>query len=299
MKQTGPTSGSTDDSRDRMRAVNRRQKEYYDARVRSRQAPNEKRLIPNANRATNLWAQLRRRMIICGKEIGLDEYLYSMHERWMSDLEGRSVLDLGCYDGNQLSLWIAERCGQYTGIDLSEQAVDILNGKLAERNLTNARALAIDLLDGALPENSIDVVYAQGVIHHFNDLEVALGELCRIMKPDAVLITVDPMMTEPINRICRAIYRPFQSNAAWEWPFTRKTFRLLDRYFEIDEMHGYFGMSKLGFPLMAVPLLDRAGKAVSRWGAEFDHAHAAHFGIPFYLCWKVTMKLRARAGTAA
>jgi len=114
------------------------------------------------------------------------------------------------------------------------------------------------------------------------------------MRPDGIVITVDPMMTDPLNRFFRILYRPFQSNAAWEWPFTRKTFRMIEQYFEIEELQGYFGMARLGFPLMTVPGLAGVGQKVSQWGLEFDKRWARDLGLPFYSCWKVTMKLRVR-----
>lgn len=277
-----------------MRKINLKQKKYYESRINRSKNAAVGKVVPAANWATNVWAFLRGAMLAFGKEVGVESDILASHRCWTEDLENKAVLDLGCHDSNQLSLWIAERCKTYTGLDLSESAVAALNEKLAARNLDNARAVAQDLLDGGIPANSVDVVYAQGVMHHFYDLDEALQELVRVLRPGGIVVTVDPMMTEPVNRVFRFLYRPFQSNAAWEWPFTRKTFRTLGRYFEIEEMHGYFGIAKLGFPLMAIPGLRPIGRMVSRWGAKFDKTHASRFGFPFYLCWKVTMKLRAK-----
>lgn len=282
------------DSRARMRQVNLTQKAYYESRFGRKEQRASRKIVPAANWVTNLWAFLRATMLAFGREVGVGDRVLSQHGDWLEDLGGKTVLDLGCFEGNQLSLSIAERCGSYIGLDLSEKATAALTRKLEARNLANARAIAGDLLDGALPADSVDVVYAQGVLHHFSDFEEALKELARIMRPGGVIVTVDPMMTEPVNRFFRILYRPFQSNAAWEWPFTRASFRLIERYFEIDEMQGYFGMARLGFPFMAIPGLRRLGRAVSRRGAAFDDRHASQFGLPFYFCWKVTMKLRVR-----
>lgn len=78
----------------------------------------------------------------------------------MGDISDSNVLDLGCFDGNQLSLWIAERCKKYIGLDLSENAISVLNRKLEAGKLNHAKAIAEDLLDGKQPAISVDVVYA-------------------------------------------------------------------------------------------------------------------------------------------
>jgi len=277
-----------------MRGINRKQKQYYESQFVKPGAQQRHKRLPAANRLTNVWALLRRGMLRSGNRIGVNDLVFSLHRRWMGDLGDATVLDLGCFDGNQLSLWIAARCREYIGLDLSENAIAVLNEKLAAEKLQNARAIAADLLDGVLPADSIDLVYAQGVVHHFQDLDEALRELARVMKPGGTIVTVDPMMTEPFNRFFRVLYRPFQTNAAWEWPFTRRTFRTIERYFEIEEMQGFFGLARFGLPLLAVPGLRWAGRRLSQWGLEFDRRHARQFGFWFYFCWKVTMKLRLR-----
>jgi len=292
--QSGEAKVAKSPSKVRMRQINRKQKEFYESRFADRKGTEQRKTVPAANWVTNFWASLRNHMLRCGKRVSMDTFVFSLHRRWMGDISDSNVLDLGCFDGNQLSLWIAERCKKYIGLDLSENAISVLNRKLEAGKLNHAKAIAEDLLDGKQPANSVDIVYAQGVVHHFRDLEEALKEIARIMRPDGIVITVDPMMTDPLNRFFRILYRPFQSNAAWEWPFTRKTFRMIEQYFEIEELQGYFGMARLGFPLMTVPGLAGSVKKVSQWGLEFDKRWARKLGLPFYFCWKVTMKLRVR-----
>jgi SAM-dependent methyltransferase len=277
-----------------MLAVNVRQQDYYESRheaKRSGLGAAERA----ANEATRAWTWLRRRIIRVRMAAAVDDYLLDLHRRWLGDLTGKRVLDLGCFDGNVLSLWLAERASEYVGIDLSEHAVAALNRKLEERGLTTARAEAIDLLANPWPDASFDVVYAHSVLHHFADLDVVLAELRRILRPGGVVVTLDPLKTEPLNRLARALYRPFQTDRDWEFPFDRAALRVFERHFRIEERRGLLGAVKLALPLLLVPGLARSGKRLAARLLAFDDKHARTASLGFYMSWLVAMKLRPRA----
>ena len=276
-------------SREKMIEINAVQKDYYESKFSAKSVKDEA-----ANEATKSWTRMRQTMMSLGRDVGLADYIFPMHQKWLGDISQSKVLDFGCFAGNELSLWIAENAGNYLGIDLSDGAIGELNAKLKTAGLSpdKAKAERCDILSNTFDDNMFDIIYAQGVLHHFMDMDEILNELSRILKPGGMIITIDPMMTEPVNRIMRYFYRPIQTNKQWEWPFTRKTFRLIESYFEIDQLQGHFGMVKLGFPLMMVPGLRGIGKKISEFGFSFDNKYARKFNIPFYLCWKVTMRLR-------
>jgi 2-polyprenyl-3-methyl-5-hydroxy-6-metoxy-1,4-benzoquinol methylase len=278
-------------SRQKMLQINIGQKDFYESRFEARAVgkPTEERA---ANLPTNVWTWIRHRVKDMRKSSGVDENLYALHREWMSTLKDACVLDLGCFTGNPLSLWIAENCADYTGIDLSEQAIAVLNAKLRERQLIHAHGYAQDFLANSYPDNHFDFVYAFSVLHHFEDISVILAELHRVLRPGGMVISVDPLMTEPLNRLVRMLYRPLQTDRAWEWPFDRETFRLLKRYFEIADMQGFIGMVKLGFPFQMIPGLGGLGRTIGRWGLKFDNKYARQLGSPFFLCWQATLYLR-------
>ena len=283
------------DARLHMLETNVRQKAYYEARFAG---PVVQETVRQSDQQPNLptraWYSVRSRLQEWRYASGVNDYVYAQHRAWMSDLEQARVLDLGCSRGNYLSLWIAEHCAEYIGIDLSEPAAAYLDRRLRERGLANAHAYAQDLLANSFPDEHFDVVYAQSVLHHFKNKAVMLQELQRLLKPGGVVIAIDPLMTEPLNRIARTLYRPFQSDRAWEWPFSYSTFSLLQHYFEIAEMQGFMGMTKFGLPFYLLPGLGGVGRAIGNWGNGFDATYARRPGIPFFLCWMATLRLRKR-----
>jgi hypothetical protein len=60
------------------------------------------------------------------------------------------------------------------------------------------------------------------------------------------------METAFLPRLVRSAYRPFQSDADWEWPFNKQSFKTIEKHFEIQGIQGMMGWSKWG--ILALPL---------------------------------------------
>ena len=94
------------------------------------------------------------------------------------DLE---VLEIGCglgTDGAQF----AEAGANYTGIDLTEAAVNLARRRFELFNLRGSfRVADAERLD--YPDNSFDLVYSHGVLHHTPDIRAAVRELHRVLRP--------------------------------------------------------------------------------------------------------------------
>jgi len=267
---------------------------WFDATRAAKTAP-----PPEEGLAGRLWGALRQQLHLFRRRIGVDSYVCSLHRRWLGDLSGQRVLDLGCFQGTYLTLEIAARCGEYIGIDLSERAVADLSARFQAHNLPHARAVAGDFLTAGFPSACFDVIYASGVLHHFADLDAALREVQRVLKPGGKVIAHDPMMTEPLNRLARLAYRPLQRDRDWEFPFTRRSLEQIQQYFAIDDMRGVFGMARLSWPMFLVPGFERVARRLAQWGLRIDDRHTRRPGPPFCQCWQATFLLRKRvdAGT--
>src|SRR5690606_32211753 len=153
------------------------------------------------------------------KNLGMENQLYHTHKNWCGDLSQKKVLDLGCYKGNSLSYFLAENSKQYIGIDLSERGIIYLNKQLSP--FSNAQAYAVDFLSKDFIEGDFDLIYAYGVLHHFKDTELLIKKLKEKLKPGGIIISHDPLQTSRPIKFIRALYRPFQSDKDWEWPFTK------------------------------------------------------------------------------
>lgn len=279
-------------SRQPVNVVNRQQRAYYESRFEAAGGSEAA-----ANRLTNLWTKVRRRIQAHDQAIGTASDKVADHQRWLGDLTGQAVLDLGCFTGNELSLWLAENARSYVGLDLSESAAAELHRELESAGLTgSAYVLAGDFLNNDFPAQCFDVVYAHSVLHHFEDIRVVLDELDRVLKPGGVVVSIDPLATEPLNRLARAAYRPFQSDRAWEWPFSFQTFRVLREYFELDRVQGYRGFSMLSLPLAVLPFMRAPAMRLGRLGRRLERGLASRQGPALWICWVVSLRMVKHVG---
>lgn len=113
---------------------------------------------------------------------------YQEYAPWMPELmgfnsfAGARLLEVGCGMGTDL-LQFARGGARCTGIDLTPRSIAITRQRFA---LYEQR---VDLLIGdgeRLPfaNDTLDVVYSNGVLHHTPDTEGAIRELHRVLKPD-------------------------------------------------------------------------------------------------------------------
>lgn len=113
------------------------------------------------------------------------------HRRWGIDLnwfKGKSCLDAGCGGGRYLVALSRLGAVSVKGIDISKDAVDAANARLASRGLsTVASAQQASVLEIPFPDASFDYVVSSGVIHHTPDPKRGFRELVRVLKPGGKL----------------------------------------------------------------------------------------------------------------
>jgi len=121
---------------------------------------------------------------------GSDEYVPLICEEICSKIDLKktnTVLELGCGSG-VLGNWIAKRCRQYVGTDLSYMMLQFFS-KNSKENLSLIQGTA-DLTP--LPDNRFDIVILNGVTMHFPNkelLESTLKETKRLVtKPGIIFI---------------------------------------------------------------------------------------------------------------
>ncbi len=98
-------------------------------------------------------------------------------DRW----RGKRVLEVGVGAGSDFCRW-AEAEAQVVGVDLTAQAAQLTTHRLALFN----QAATVNIADCEyLPfaDNSFDLCYSFGVLHHTPNTEKAIHEVLRVLKP--------------------------------------------------------------------------------------------------------------------
>jgi 2-polyprenyl-3-methyl-5-hydroxy-6-metoxy-1,4-benzoquinol methylase len=260
--------------------ANLRQKEFYNS---TRQA---EKSVP-----TRIWFGLRNRFLDpFRRNFDIKSRVYNQHKIWLGDLSDKKVLDLGCLNGNTLSLYMAKNAKQYIGIDLSDKAIEVLNRKLKKANCKSAMALAVDFLSPDFKEEDFDVIYAYGVLHHFENVEILIDRIKNKLNKNGMVISYDPLDTSLPIQLLRGLYRPFQSDKDWEWPFTKITLAEFGRHFKVEEVRGVLGKSKYGLLLNLLPLTKSYKERTIKRMVENDWS--ANDVEDVYDCMHVTMLFR-------
>jgi ubiquinone/menaquinone biosynthesis C-methylase UbiE len=121
-----------------------------------------------------------------GRPLRAREGFYAWLAREICPPEGSSVLDIACGGGYLLGSLQGRRCDLH-GCDISAEALRIASREAPEASLSVADAERLPYGDA-----SFDEVYNLGSLEHFLDMESALHEMRRILKPGGKAVVMVP-----------------------------------------------------------------------------------------------------------
>jgi ubiquinone/menaquinone biosynthesis C-methylase UbiE len=104
--------------------------------------------------------------------------------RW----DGKDVLEAGCGMATD-GLQFARSGATYTGCDFSEDAL-ALAGKRFALEQVSGRFVRGSVTELPFADESFDLVYSHGVIHHVPDTERAVREIRRVLRPGGVALVM-------------------------------------------------------------------------------------------------------------
>jgi SAM-dependent methyltransferase len=117
-------------------------------------------------------------------------------------VDGLRVLDLGCGDG-ELTFRLLDAGARVTALDISPAMVELVRGRLARyRPYTNADLVVAPAETTGLPDASFDVIVGKFVLHHV-DLEGAVDELVRLLRPGGRGVFVETSAFNPVLALAR------------------------------------------------------------------------------------------------
>lgn len=105
-----------------------------------------------------------------------------------SEVKGKRVLDAGCGSGIFSLIFAQEEASCVVGIDISQESL-----KAARRLRESFRAQAVELIRNdvahlCFKDESFDVVWAWGTVHHTTDPDRSLTELLRVLRPGGSIL---------------------------------------------------------------------------------------------------------------
>lgn len=154
------------------------------------------------------------------------------NEKTFLTIINKSVLEIGCSDGGMAEQY-SRHCDTIVGVDISDAGI----AKAASRKLLNGTFTVCDAHHLPFEDATFDVVIVNSLLHHL-DLSVVLQEIARILKPEGTLCAREPLGTNPVFSLYRALTP--KARTVDERPFTFSDLKLIPTLFlESDVV--YFG----------------------------------------------------------
>lgn len=118
---------------------------------------------------------------------------------------GETLLDLGCGAGLDLYLYAQKigPTGKLFGLDLSESMLTKAKNNLAAVGISDVEWLSASADAIPLPDNSVDIVTANGIYNLSPDKDAVMREVARVLKPGGRTIFAEVVLKGELPREVR------------------------------------------------------------------------------------------------
>jgi SAM-dependent methyltransferase len=160
------------------------------------------------------------------------------------DAPGAQILDVGCGTG-YLCLPLLKAGYQMTGVDLSQDLVNVLDTRIPENARSRSRLVVQDIFQFLEKEDTLyDAVVVSALLHHLFDYETVVRALCDSLKPGGLLMIFFEPLKQEINSPLR-----FQLHRAlgqvdeflYQREMRRRGIALFEEAYELADYQRQFG----------------------------------------------------------
>ena len=169
---------------------------------------------------------------------------------------GREVLEIGCGSGVD-TLEFARNGASVTATDMTDNAVN-LTRELAQEAGLSIKVVQTSATELPFPDSSFDCVYSYGVLHHIPDIDSALTEVHRVLRPGGTVMVMLYHRNSLLYAYSIAFRHGIQDGLLLKKKYTEQ--ELVSRYSERIE----------GCPYTKVYTKQEAAELFSRWFGDID-----------------------------
>jgi ubiquinone/menaquinone biosynthesis C-methylase UbiE len=125
---------------------------------------------------------------------------YSLINKEINQQQSINVLDYGSGSGDK-HFHLSSENVKIIGVDISSKSIEYANNYVIENGI-NAEYVVMDCEKMSFPDNNFDIVFDFGTFSSLN-MQVAIKELCRVIKPTGMLICIETYGHNPFMKIKR------------------------------------------------------------------------------------------------
>ncbi|MGI9204625.1 MAG: class I SAM-dependent methyltransferase [Woeseiaceae bacterium] len=123
-----------------------------------------------------------------------DKYRYNKEGHILDCLDqiefaDKQTLEIGLGQGAD-SEQIIRRGAKWSGIDLTAESVERVGVRLELKELPYQGLTQGSALEMPFEDNSFDIVFSHGVLHHIPEIGLAQSEISRVLRPDGMLVAM-------------------------------------------------------------------------------------------------------------
>ncbi len=138
------------------------------------------------------------------KQVSQLDAAYGFYWKIIGDVKGFKILDYGCGNG-WLSVQLAKTGAEVCGIDISSALIKKANELKAKHGLSDGISFhEMPAENLTFPDAYFDVIAGSAVLHH-TELDAALRNIARVLKPGGRAVFIEPMNRNPLLKIWRAL----------------------------------------------------------------------------------------------
>ncbi len=155
----------------------------------------------------------------------------------LGDVKGKRVLEVGAGTGRD-SFTLAEAGAQVFVLDYADAAIEIVK-KLNEQNKAKVIPVQGDAFALPFADNSLDIVFHQGLLEHFRNPEGIIAENFRVLKPGGIAVIDVPQRWHIYTVIKHILIALDAWFAGWETEFSLGQLKKLLRKHGFEPIYYY------------------------------------------------------------
>ncbi len=176
---------------------------------------------------------------ILNKVPALRQLYGDLFQEFLGDSESERLLDLGCGTGVYFDV-LSPFSRRIDAIDSSGDMTAIAGRYCKESGLSHIQPITAGA--GAIPfaDESFDTVIELDVLHHLTDIDGALAEVYRVLKPGGRFFVFEPNINNPLTFFAHLI--PPEERAALRLNRPKKLVSVLEKKFHSRKWRGVCGL---------------------------------------------------------